>query len=127
MVMKSIDEINEYIKKRKQYGLSIKEVSDTHHTFGDYVDMRNMLFIALSSSHKDISWKSKRHFDEENDPMYLGDFIAGINTSYGQITFHLKMKYWDLLDVKELEHAPKYDGYNEEEVKLRIKKLIERG
>ena len=31
--------------------------------------------------------------------------------------------YWDQLISKEIERAPKYDGYSEEDVKLRIKSL----
>lgn len=33
------------------------------------------------------------------------------------------MKYWNQLISKEIERTPKYDGYSEEDVKLRIKSL----
>ena len=85
--------------------------------------MRNHWFIATLNSNPDISWKSKRHFDEENDPMFDDDFIAGINTPDGMATQHLKMKFWDDLHVRELDRAPKYDNYTEEDVKVRIKSI----
>ena len=121
--MENIYDINKAIQELKNMNQNIKDVSDGHHTFGDYIDMRNNLFIALCNAYSDISWKSKKHYDEENDPMFNGDFIAGINSDTGMITFHLKMKYWYDLDVKELDRAPEYDGYTEEDVKARIKSL----
>ncbi len=30
----------------------------------------------------EISWKSKKHFDEENDPMFNDSFIVGMYLSY---------------------------------------------
>ena len=121
--METIYDINKAIQELKNMNQNIKDVSDGHHTFGDYIDMRNNLFIALCNAYSDISWKSKKHYDEENDHMFNGDFIAGINSDTGMITFHLKMKYWYDLDVKELDRAPEYDGYTEEDVKARIKSL----
>ena len=122
-VLKTQEEINTEIKERRKYKQSVKETSDGYHTFGDYVDMRTHLFIALCNAHRDKAWKSRKHFDEENDPMFDGDFIAGINAPSGVITFHLKMKYWDELDVQEIDRGPKYDGYTDEDVKMRIKSL----
>lgn len=121
--MKSIEEINKYIEELKANNYSVKSISDTHHTFGDYIEMRNVLFIALCNAYKDISWKSKRHYNEEYDPMYNDDFIAGINTPDGVVAFHLKMKYWDLLDVMEITSSPEYDGYTYDDVINRINSL----
>ena len=120
--MKSINEINKEIQEVKKQNQSIKEISDGNHTFGQYIDMRNNLFIALCA-YPEISWKSRKHYDEENDPMFNGDFIAGINSDKGTITFHLKMKYWDDIIAEEIDRAPKYDGYTEEDVISRIKSL----
>ena len=121
--MKTIEQINEDIMELRRNGQSVKEISDGHHTFEDYTDMRNVYFIALCNAYHDLSWKSKKHFDEENDPMFDGDFIAGIFTPDGPITQHLKMKFWGDLQVQEIERAPQYDGYTEEDVKVRIKSL----
>ena len=57
----------------------------------------------------DISWKSKKHNDEENDPMFSGDFIAGINTPNGITTYHIKLQYWDLFDIPGFKKVLKYD------------------
>ena len=118
--MVSIDEINRQIQELKKSGINIDAISDGYHTFGEYKDMRNHWFISTLNSNPDISWKSKKHYDEKNDPMYNGDFIAGIKTPNGMASQNIKLKYWDLLNVKELDYAPKYDGYSEEDVKVRI-------
>ena len=65
----------------------------------------------------------KKHFDEENDPMFEGCFIIGINTPTGEATYHIKLKYWEMFDVPEIEHAPKYDGYSSDEVLKRLQTL----
>ena len=124
--MLTVDDINKSIGELKNKNLSVKEINDGHHTFEEYIDMRNVYFIALCNAYADISWKSKKHFDEENDPMFNGDFIAGINTVDGPITQHIKMKYWNDLNVIELDRAPKYDGYTNEEIKVRVKSLMKK-
>ena len=121
--MLTIDDINKAIQELRSAGISVSEISDGYHTIGEYKDMRNHWFIATLNSNPNISWKSKKHFNEENDPMFNGDFIAGINTPEGTATQHLKMKYWDDLQVQELDRAPRYDGYTEEDVKVRIKSI----
>ena len=65
----------------------------------------------------------KKHFDEENDPMFDDSFIAGINTPEGIATYHIKLKYWKMFDVPELERAPRYDSYSNEDVIDRILSL----
>ena len=55
--------------------------------------------------------------------MYEGDFIAGINTPEGVVTYHIKLKYWDLFDITEINRAPKYDNYTSEDVMNRILSL----
>ena len=109
--------INNQIKSIKESGRSVKLVSDSHHTFNELYNQRTILFAA---------WKSKKHYDEENDPMFEGDFIVGINTPDGIATYHFKLEYWDLFNVQELDRALKYDGYEPEIVMERIKSLIKR-
>ena len=123
----TIDDIYAEILKNKKNGQSVKGVSDGYHTIEEYVDIRNHLFVALCNSNPNISWKSKKHFDEENDPIFNVCFIAGIDTEEGSITFHLKLKFWDELEVREIDKAPKYDGYTTDTVKKRIKSLYRRG
>ena len=55
--------------------------------------------------------------------MYEEDFIAGINTPEGVATYHIKLEYWDLFDISEIDRAPKYDNYTSEDVMNRILSL----
>jgi len=122
--MNKIEEINEMIQENKKLGIiSSKDISDGYHTFGELYKNRIILFCTLCNLLPNISWKSKKHFDEENDSMFSDSFIAGINTPEGIATYHIKLKYWDLFDVPELEKAPKYDNYNNEEVLKRFLSL----
>lgn len=122
--MAKIDEINEEILKSKHLGeISTKEVSDGHHTFGDLYRHRIILFCTLCNLIPEHSFKSRKHFDEENDPMFPDSFIAGIHTPKGIATYHIKLKYWDLFQVPELDRAPKYDSYSSEDVIDRILSL----
>lgn len=124
--MRKIEEINAIIEKEKSLGtISTKDVSDTHHKFRDLYKQRMILFCVLCRCFPDLSWKSKRHFDEENDPMFNGDFVVGINTPLGVATYHFKLEFWDLFDVKEIDNAPKYDGYTPDDVMERILSLTE--
>ncbi len=122
--MAKIDEINKLIIDSKLSGeISTNEIFDGHHTFGDVYRHRIILFCALCNLLPDISWKSRKHFDDENDSMFDGMFIAGINTPQGVATYHVKLQYWDLFNIPEIERAPKYDGYSSEEVIPRILSL----
>lgn len=58
--------------------------------------------------------------------MFSGNFIAGINTTDGLATYHIKLEYWDLFDIPELERAPKYDGYSNNDVLKRILSLTKK-
>ena len=120
----NIQELNNLIQQEKREGnISVKEISDGHHTFGELYVNRLILFCTLCNCFPDLSWKSKKHFDNQNDPMFEGDFIAGINTPEGIATYHFKLEYWDYFDVSEIDNAPKYDDYNNEAVLDRILSL----
>ncbi len=122
-IIKSVEEINEEIMKLRKANQNIKGISDGYHTFKDYIEVINIYFIQLLNAYPDISWKSKNHFDEESDTMLNEEFIAGINTPDGIIVKHLKMYYWDEVNVEEIDRVPQYDRYTEDEVKFRIKSL----
>ena len=124
--MAKIDDINKLILDSKLCGdISTKDISDGHHTFDQLYRHRIILFCALCNLLPEISWKSKKHYDEENDPMFDDSFIAGINTPLGVATYHIKLKYWDLFNVPEIEKAPKYDNYSDDEVIARVLSLSE--
>ncbi len=102
---------------------SSKNFTDGHHTFEELYYHRMVLSAMLFKLYPDRAWKSKKHDDEENNPMFDGCFIVGIDTPEGQATYHYKLEYWDVFDVKELEHAPEYDGHTPQQAIERIKSL----
>ena len=119
--MDNIKEINELIKKYNKDGIiSSKDISDGHHTFRELYKQRLIMFCTICNCFPNLSWKSRKHFDEENDPMFNGDFIAGINTPEGIATYHIKLEYWDLFEIPEIDRAPKYDNYTPDDVMNRI-------
>lgn len=110
----TIKDINDSLELMRKNGISRKQVSDGYHTFDELYYHRMILFSLLLNSHKDISWKAKKHhdgtmFDEDS-------FICGIETPEGQYTYHYKLEYWDMFDVKELEFAPEYDGHKPSDI-----------
>lgn len=104
--------------------LDIKSLNDKHHNFKDYLKQRTIILAWACNSNPSLCWKSKKHYDEENDPMFNGDFVVGINTSLGYSTFHIKLEYWDLFLIPEIERAYPYDGHSPEENIQRILSLI---
>ncbi len=122
--MDKILEMNELIKHYSEIGIiSSKDISDGHHTFKELYKQRLILFCTICNCFPNLSWKSKKYFDEENDPMFNGDFIAGINTPEGIVLYHTKLEYWDLFDIPEIDRAPKYDNYTPDDVMDRILSL----
>lgn len=122
--MDKITEINNLIQdKIKSANLSIKDISDGHHTFRELYEQRLVLFCTICNLFPDLSWKSKKHFNNETDPIFDDDFIAGINTLKGVASYHIKLEYWDLFNIPEIERAPEYDFYSNDEVLERILSL----
>lgn len=75
--MDKITEINNLIQEGINHGnISAKDISDGHHTFRELYKQRLILFCTICSLFPNLSWKSKKHFDNENDPMFDGNFIA---------------------------------------------------
>ena len=119
-----IKSINSDIEEAYESGqISTKDLSDGHHTFETLYDHRAHLFAALCNQNPNISFKTTRHCDEENDPMFDGAFMAGIYTPKGVVTYHFKKKYWDLFHVTEAFQGPRYDGYTDADVYERIDSL----
>ena len=87
--------------------MSIKEnadkgiisTKDVWHTFRTLYKHRIYLFFVLCNKFPELSWKPKKHFNEENDSMFNSDFMAGINTPKGIATYYIKLEYWDLFKV----------------------------
>lgn len=122
--MKKNEIINKMIQEyKKTPDFSSKEISDGHHTFGELYYHRIILFCTLCNLFPDLSWKCRKHFNEETNPMFNDSFIAGINTPEGIATYHIKLKYWNLFDIPEIDRAPKYDEYTPSEVIERVYSL----
>lgn len=82
-------------------------ISDGYHTFDELYYHRCVLFSLICNQNDIVAWKSKKHHTGD---MYEGMFIVGVETPYGQVTYHYSLKYWDMFKVQELEFAPEWDG-----------------
>jgi hypothetical protein len=99
----------------------IGEISDGYHTFNELYHHRAILFSVICNQNKEISWKSKSHYD---GTMYENMFIVGIDTPDGQATYHYNVNpYWKMFNVKAYDFAPKFDGHTPEQAIERISKL----
>lgn len=122
--MKIVTNLNSHIKDLKsEKVINTKQLSDGYHTIGDLYEHRTILFSIICNQNKDIAWKSSKHFDNDNDPMFEDSFVVGVSTSKGEATYHCKMMYWDLFKVKEIEIAPKWDGHTSSDVLERLQSL----
>lgn len=85
------------------------DVSDGYHTFDELYEHRTVLLAVICKQFRpDRVWKSNKHHDGS---MFDGMFIVGIDTDAGTVTYHVDNKYRELFKfVRELEHAPKWDG-----------------
>ena len=91
--------------------------SDGYHTFNELYEHRHLLFITLLNSSKEKAFKTLKNKEGEK---WEGWFIAGLNTKYGQITYHLPEKFWHDLDVTELERNSLYDNHSSNDVLDRL-------
>lgn len=97
--------------------------SDGFHTFDELYHQRAVLFSVIASRFPDRAWKSKKHATGD---MYEGMFIAGIDTPGGPATYHFDIDpYWDMLECRELESAPKWDGHSPAQAIERMATLAE--
>lgn len=97
------------------------EMSDGYHTFNELYHHRAVLFSVIVKAFKDKAWKSRKHHD---GTMYDGMFIVGVETPYGQATYHYDMEpYWEMFCCKEIERAPEWDGHTPAQAIERIGKL----
>ena len=115
------------IDAAKKYNDSVGSLSDGYHTFDELYHHRAMLFAALClTTFKNCAWKSLLHNDPK-EPMYNGMFIVGIDTPFGQASYHYDIDpYWSIFKVKELDRAPKFDGHTPAEAIDRIFKYAKK-
>ena len=116
--------VQEYILHYKNTQIKTKDISDGYHTFGDLYHHRAILFSVVCNLLKDKAWKSKLHSDGKMFDNTM--FIVGIETPEGHYSYHYKMEYWDMFDVKELDYAPEWDGHKPEDI-TRLLSLLKEG
>lgn len=121
----SLSNAQDAIDIARDHNDSVGSLSDGYHTFDELYHHRALLFASLCmTSFKSCAWKSLLHDDPENNPMYPGMFIVGIETPEGQATYHYNIDpYWSMFKVRELDHAPKYDGHTPNDAIERIYKF----
>ena len=107
--------------------ISTKNISDKWHTFDDLYNHRMAFNIALCNAINLLNYenytkcyKSKKHYDNKNDPMFEGSFIVVIESPQGQISYHYKLAEWDKFEIEEREEANKYDGHTPDDTIVRL-------
>ena len=78
----------------------------------------------MAMAHRSIAFKTWRN--KEGDK-WEGWFLLGLNTSQGQISYHLPTEYWDIVTVPEIERNIDYDGHTAYDVVIRLKTLAGAG
>ena len=115
------EKINDLILFFKKNGwLDTKNLSDRYYKARELYEHRFVLFKIIAHTYPNLSWKSKRHFEDE---MFDGNFIAGITTPLGNSSYHFDLERFDEFAIEELPRAPKYDGYSPDEALRRISSL----
>ncbi|MGL5576754.1 MAG: hypothetical protein ACRDCW_14545 [Sarcina sp.] len=117
MESKVID-IKKFLDVLTDLGGEVGKVSDGYHTFDELYHHRMTLFACLCADNPN-AWKSMLHDD---GTMYENYFIVGINTRYGQATYHYHLDNWTNFKCKKLDYAPKWDGHTPE---MAIKRLLQ--
>ena len=118
--IKDVEEMVHMIKEVK--AKDDDQARDDYHTMQELYDHRTVLFALICSKlYPELAWKSEKHSDGTSEP---GWFIAGLETPFGQITYHQKSKYWGIFDCKVLDKAPEYDGHTPGHVLTRLSFLI---
>lgn len=124
----NLEELQEEVFRYNSIHGSVGELSDSYHTFNELYHHRSLLFLSLCiTSFKSKAWKSLLHHDNEKNPMYSGMFIMGIDTPYGQASYHFDIDpYWSMSKgVKELDRAPEFDGHTSDQAIERIFKYAQ--
>ena len=101
--------------------MPVDQVSDGYHTFKELYDHRHALWMLVLLHNRDHAFKTRKNQDGKEWP---GWFIAGMNTPFGQITYHLPEKLWNKLSVPERERNADYDGHTPASALKRILELV---
>ncbi len=99
------------------------QVSDGYHTFDELYRHRCLLWAVICSQ-RAHSFKTRKNDSGEEWP---GWFIAGFNTTDGQITYHLPDELWGLVNAREIERNAGYDGHTSQDVAQRLELMLKSG
>jgi hypothetical protein len=104
------------------------DVSDGYHTFGELYEHRCLLYISMCAfvnyiNKDEIGYIYKTRRNKEGIT-WKGWFLLTLNTSFGQISYHIPDKYWNMCNFKEKEFNESYDGHTSQDVIDRLKILI---
>ncbi len=92
-------------------------VSDGYHTFNELYEHRNLLWINILNLKPEMAFKTRKN---DKGEVWEGWFIAGMNTPFGQLTYHLPEKHWNILDISEVESNSDYDQHTSHDVLERL-------
>ena len=98
------------------------KTSDGYHTFNELYEHRTHLFVALIRINPAISWRAINH---EDGTMFDGWFVAGMHLPTGDISYHLPISMWSMLDgvnIETMNKSPKWDGHTPNDVVARLAK-----
>ncbi|MDE6040983.1 MAG: hypothetical protein K2F99_05345 [Muribaculaceae bacterium] len=103
--------------------VTMGDFSDGYHTFNDLYKHRTTLFSCIWNMFPDMGFRDREHHDKAF-PMYDGMFIAGLETPYGQVSYHCDNEYWGQFDpARDVPGAPEFDGHTSEDVLRRLRTL----
>jgi hypothetical protein len=92
------------------------DMSDGYHTFDELYEHRCLLFINFCLSHYvHAYWR----------PHYEGWPLIGMETPFGQVTYHVPEKYLPLFSTKIKQGGPEWDGHTSAQVVERLAKFAE--
>lgn len=96
--------------------------TDGYHSMKELYDARNYLFILVCIYYQNQAFRTVRGKGGEIEE---GWFILGLESDYGQITFHLPIEMWDYCSfAKTIEQNDNYDGHTTFDVYVRLVQLI---
>lgn len=122
-------QVTDTISVLQNHGILFREpienkggASDGYHTFDELYEHRRALTAVLATiaTIQDDAWRTKAHHPDDN-PIYDGYFIVGIELPDGPVSYHYPLAHWDEFSaVPEVDHAPRWDGHTDDVVVDRL-------
>ena len=121
-VLEGVKEIQRVFNEKVE---ELENVSDGYHTFNELYRHRYWLFLNLMYELRSVSWAAEKHAD---GTMFEGSFVAGIDLPSGQITYHLPIWLWDIVERMGVtqKFAPTWDGHLSHDVIERLRERLKR-